>query len=89
MAVIFVHWVGTLKGDVDTPLHDDVKEIDQWFPAAKPDGATLIATDEIAEEVEVFHGAYKGSFKIGPFHATLGVNVKFKGKIEYWKAPAA
>lgn len=85
MATVFVHWVGKLKGDVDSPLHDTEQDIDRWVPEEKPEGATHVATDTFDDEIEVFHGAYKAKTNIGPFKATLGVNIKFKGTVDYWK----
>jgi hypothetical protein len=74
------------EGDVKSPGEDHVEQIDRWFPEKAPEGATLLATSDIAEEAEVFHKVYEVKVKIGPIRATLGIDVKFKGKVEYWQA---
>jgi hypothetical protein len=84
---IYVCWDGELKGDISDrtgTLRDTVRRDPVWFPEEKPDGAKLIATEIFTEEIEVFHGIWKGQLRIAGITGTIGVNVKFKGRVEYW-----
>ena len=84
MLKVYTHWVGELKGDVNSPLDDTVRREPLWFPEEKPEGAKLLATEVFDEEVVFIRGIWTGKIRVGPIKAAIGVNVKFKGKIEYW-----
>ncbi len=91
MANVYIHFNGTTIGK-SNPFQSHSEQIDRWFPEKPTNMDTLnkIATDSVDTEVEIFHKAYDASIglNIGGIlhpHVHIGVDVFYKGTIEYWK----
>ena len=86
---MYEHWVG--KAFVREPglghSHQE-SAVDMWVPTKAPDGTPSLGTQQIPNEIEVFHKVINFKTKVGGlFTVSIGADVSFQGAIEYFKSP--
>jgi hypothetical protein len=85
-APIYEHWVGQMvvkAGFIPAATH----QVDAWFPAAKPAGATLLGQDVYPKPTDLFADVLHLQGKVGPFKFRVNVDLAFTGTVEHWQAP--
>ena len=91
---MYIHLDGTQVGHADPVGQPREEQIDRWFPGKPADMTKVgkVIEDTYADEKEFFHKIYdfKAGLSLGGIHlpvthGSIGIDARYKGKIEVWK----